>query len=198
VHYALVDDPATLLYLVNQGALTFHTWLSRREDLDRPDVVLFDLDPGRASFAAVVDLAKRLHKVLDGDGVEAFVKTSGKSGLHILTAWERPGGFEEARAWAGEVAARLAGSAADLATTEIRKAKRGDRVYIDILQNARGHHVVPPYVLRAVPGLPASTPLAWRELTSRLDPARFDRTTLPARLARQQADPWAGLLGRLG
>jgi bifunctional non-homologous end joining protein LigD len=79
------------------------------------------------------------------------------------------------------------------ATTEIRKAKRGGRVYIDVLQNARGHHAVPPYVLRAVPGATVSTPLAWSELRPDLDPKRFTLRTVPIRLARQKRDPMAPL-----
>ena len=80
------------------------------------------------------------------------------------------------------------------ATVEIRKAKRGDRVYIDVLQNARGHHAVPPYVLRAVPGATVSTPLDWKEVTDGLDPAAFTLKKALARLARRKTDPFAGLL----
>ncbi len=95
VAYAMVNDIETLLYLVNQGALTFHPWLSRVGSLDRPDFVLFDLDPGEADFAAVVALAWRLHELLTEDGAEAVVKTSGKSGLHVLTPWQAEGGYDE-------------------------------------------------------------------------------------------------------
>jgi bifunctional non-homologous end joining protein LigD len=82
----------------------------------------------------------------------------------------------------------------DRATVEVRKPKRAGRVYIDVLQNARGHHAVPPYVLRAVPGATISTPLHRRELTPDLDPASFTPKTIFRRLARQSRDPMAGLL----
>jgi bifunctional non-homologous end joining protein LigD len=82
----------------------------------------------------------------------------------------------------------------DRATTEIRKAKRAERVYIDVLQNARGHHAVPPYVVRAVPRASISTPLRWQELTPDLDPAAFTPKTIFRRLARQRTDPLADLL----
>jgi bifunctional non-homologous end joining protein LigD len=82
----------------------------------------------------------------------------------------------------------------DTVTTEIRKAKRGGRVYIDVLQNARGHHAVPPYVLRAVPGATVSTPLLWAELKAGLDPGKFTLRTVPARLARLKEDPMALLV----
>lgn len=190
VKYVLVNDTPTLLFLVNQGALTFHPWLSRLGDLDRPDVVLFDLDPGPAPFADVVAVAKA---VLAELGSRAVVKTSGKSGLHVLVPWREGGGFDAARAWAGEVAARVAAALPDTATTDIRKAKRGGRVYLDVMQNARGHHAVPPYVLRPVPGATVSTPLRRAELKAGLDPARFTLRTVPARLARLKEDPMAPL-----
>jgi bifunctional non-homologous end joining protein LigD len=193
VEYVLVNDEPTLLYLVNQGALTFHPWLSRVGDLDRPDFVLFDLDPGPASFADAVAVARALHDALKEEGHESLLKTSGKTGLHVLVPWRSPGGFDEAREWAAGVARLVAEALPDRATVEARKAKRGKRVYIDVLQNARGHHAVPPYVVRAVPGASVSTPLEWRELTPSLDPGRFTVKTLPARLARLRRDPPAAL-----
>jgi bifunctional non-homologous end joining protein LigD len=194
VKYVLVNDLPTLLYLVNQGTLTFHPWLSRLEDLDRPDFVLFDLDPGKATFADVVTVARKLHEELTDEHREAVVKTSGKTGLHVLVPWRQKGDFDAARAWALGVAERVAMALPNTATTDIRKAKRGGRVYIDVLQNARGHHAVPPYVLRPVPSAPVSTPLRWEELKSDLDPKRFNIHTVPARLARLKRDPLAPLL----
>jgi bifunctional non-homologous end joining protein LigD len=194
VAYVLVNDLATLLYLVNQGALTFHPWLSRVGSLDRPDFVLFDLDPGAAPFADVVTVARRLREELTGEGREAVVKTSGKSGLHLLVPWREAGGYDEARAWAGAVAGRVAAALPKTATVETRKANRGGRVYIDVLQNARGHHLVAPYVVRAVPGATVSTPLRWSEVKAGLDPKRFTLKTVPARLARLKEDPLAPLL----
>src|SRR5204862_486330 len=84
VRYVLVNNRETLLYLVNQGTLTFHVWFSRIQDLDRPDFVLFDLDPGQASFGDVVTVARELYTVLTAQGRKAFLKTSGKTGLHVL------------------------------------------------------------------------------------------------------------------
>ncbi|AMV36195.1 non-homologous end-joining DNA ligase [Planctomyces sp. SH-PL62] len=196
VRYALVNDEPTLLYLVNQGTLTFHVWASRVGDLDRPDFVLFDLDPGEASFADVVSVARAVKGELDELGVESFVKTSGKTGLHVLTPWTRKTDFDEARAWALELAEKVAGGMPERATVEIRKAKRGGRVYIDVLQNARGHHAVPPYVLRATPGATISTPLDWKEVASKLDPAAFTAKKVLARL--RKVDPFAGLVESFG
>ena len=198
VHYALVNDEPTLLYLVNQGTLTFHVWASRVADLDRPDFVLFDLDPGKAAFADVVAVARAIKASLDELGVESFVKTSGKTGLHVLTPWTREGGFDEARAWALELAEKVAEGMPERATVEIRKAKRGDRVYIDVLQNARGHHAVPPYVLRAVPGATISTPLDWKEVTDRLDPGVVHGEEGRSPGSPAKADPMADFLATFG
>lgn len=194
VHYALVNDTPTLLYLVNQGTLTFHVWSSRVQDLDRPDFVLFDLDPGNAKFADVVEVAKGLRTMLKGEGIETFVKTSGKSGLHVLTPWSGNGGYDEARAWAHEIALRVAGERPNQVTVEIRKANRGERVYIDVMQNVRGHHAVPPYVVRAIPSAAISTPLDWKEVTPALNLASFTPRTIFRRLSRRKTDPLAGLL----
>ncbi len=194
VRYVLVNDLQTLLYLVNQGALTFHTWPSRVSSPDRPDFVLFDLDPGEAGLAAAAEVARRLHAELKAEGHEALVKTSGRSGLHVLAPWRESGGYEEAREWARSVAARVAEALPERATVEVRKAKRAGRVYVDVLQNARGHHAVPPYVLRAVPGATVSMPLAWSEVTARLSPGRFEPRAALRRLARQKRDPLAALL----
>jgi bifunctional non-homologous end joining protein LigD len=194
VHYALVNSLQTLLYLVNQGALTFHTWLSRVPDLDRPDFVLFDLDPGPAAFSEVVAVALVLQKKLKHQRRPAFLKTTGKSGLHVLVPWEEKGGYDEAREWAREVGAQVVAEMPERATIEIRKANRGKRVYVDTMQNARGHHAVPPYVLRAVPAATISMPLSWKELTPDLDPARFTIKTVLRRLARQKKDPFGPLV----
>jgi bifunctional non-homologous end joining protein LigD len=198
VPYTLVNDEPTLLYLVNQGTLTFHVGFSRLADLDRPDVVLFDLDPGQASFVGVVAVARALHTVLRDEGRQAYVKTSGKTGLHIFVPWEGQSDYDQARAWTAAMAERVVDALPRQATIERSKAKRGKRVYIDVMQNAKGHHAVPPYVLRAVPGAPVSTPLHWQELTPKLDPSAYNLKTIFQRLARQRHDPMAGLLRAFG
>ena len=193
VQYALINDEQTLAYLVNQGAITFHPFLSRTADLDRPDFVLFDLDPGGAKFADVVRIAKALHFLLDQMGKENFVKTSGKSGLHVLVPWREKGGYDTAREWAMALAGGVVTSLPDVATTERLKAEREGRVYVDVIQNARGHHAVPPYVLRPTPQATVSTPLDWKEVTPKLDPKRFNLRTAPKRFS-SKPDPLAPLI----
>jgi bifunctional non-homologous end joining protein LigD len=194
VAYVLINDEATLLYLVNQGTLTFHVGCSRITELDRPDWVLFDLDPGEAGMADVVEVAKALHSRLRAERSEAFVKTSGKTGLHVLVPWERATDYAEARMWALAIAQEVVAVLPDRATTERNKTKRGIRVYIDVVQNAMGHHAAPAYVLRAVPTAPVSTPLDWQELTSNLDPTAYNLKTIFRRLGRKRQDPMSRLI----
>ena len=181
VHYALVNEPHTLAYLVNQGAITFHPFFSTVQDLDRPTHVVFDLDPGGAKFADVVKIANVLHETLDGQGLPNFVKTSGKSGLHVMVAWRQRGGFDQARGWAMTVAEAVVRQLPQIATTERMKVARGGRVYVDVIQNAPEKHAVPPYVLRPTPQATVSTPLEWKEVTPKLDPKKFTVKTAPKR-----------------
>lgn len=196
VKYALVNNAETLLYLVNQGALTFHVWPSRVGSLDMPDYVIFDLDRSEATFADVIEVAKRLHKLLAARKVEAAVQTTGKSGLHVMVPWSERTDYDAARTWAMKLAGELVRELPNRATTERLKSGRHGHVYVDVIQNARGHHVVPPYVIRAVPEATVSTPLEWKELNARLDPARFTPAVVLARLNKLKTDPLATISPR--
>jgi bifunctional non-homologous end joining protein LigD len=193
VKYLLVNDKRTLLYLVNQGTITFHPWFSTIDDPDRPTFVLFDIDPHQSTVAQAVRIAKVLRDVLEKERVEPFVKTSGKTGLHVMTPWKDRGNFDQARGWAAGVAARVVDLMPDIATTERHIRKRGQRVYLDVEQNAKGKHGVPPYVLRATPQATVSMPLKWTDLTARLDPKRFTIKTAMKRLEHKR-DPLTRLV----
>jgi bifunctional non-homologous end joining protein LigD len=205
VQYTLVNDVEALMYLVNQNVLTFHVWFSRVSPAgaaDVPDFVLFDVDPHQSTFANAVTVARTLHEILDDAGVENFVKTSGKSGLHVMAPWPAaPAGrakdltYGAARGWAEDIAHRAAAALPAIATTERMIAKRGQRVYVDAMQNAKGKHAVPPYVLRATPQATVSMPLDWKELTPRLSPGQFDLRTALRRIENQRKDPLAALTG---
>ena len=197
IEYTLVNDLETLLYLVNQNAITFHIWFSRVRSPDRPDFVLFDIDPHQSTFANAIKVARKLHELLDDEeGVANFLKTSGKTGLHVMTPWRaRDGGFDEARTWAEGVARRVAAALPDIATIERTISRRGNRVYVDAMQNARGKHAVPPYTLRATLLGTVSMPLEWKELTARLSPKQFDLKASIKRIARWKKDPLAALAG---
>jgi bifunctional non-homologous end joining protein LigD len=183
VNYALVNDKATLLYLVNQGAVTFHPFFSTVGDLDHPTFVVFDIDPHQTTFANAVKVAKVLQKTLEAHKVKPLIKTTGKTGLHVMAPWKR-GGFDEARAWALEIATEVVAKIPDIATLERNIKKRGDRVYLDVMQNSPGKHAVPPYVVRTTPTATVSMPLNWTDLNARLDPKKFTIKTAMKRLKR--------------
>src|SRR4029078_10456549 len=117
-----------------------------------------------------------------------FVKTSGKSGLHVLIPWNsKSGDFDKARGYAAGIAQRVADALPKIATTERSISARGSRVYVDAMQNAKGKHAVPPYVLRATPQAPVSMPLKWSDLTAKLSPTQFDLQSALKRFARMKS-----------
>jgi bifunctional non-homologous end joining protein LigD len=193
VQYLLVNDRPTLLYLVNQGTITFHAWFSRWQTPDRPDFVLFDIDPHQSTFASAIRVAKELRAVLEEDGESGFLKTSGKTGLHVVTPWKRQEQYGAVREWARSIASRVVQRIPQIATIERRIGKRGGRVYLDVEQNAKGKHVVPPYVVRATPTATVSMPIEWKNLTARLEPKKFTIETAPKLLVRKR-DTWRSLL----
>lgn len=181
VNYALVNDKQTLLYLVNQGAVTFHPFFSKIKNLDKPTFVLFDIDPHQSTFAEAVKVTKALKNILDGHGVESLIKTTGKTGLHVMTPWKR-GDYEKARAWALRIATEVVAAIPQSATLERNIKKRGRKVYVDVIQNAAGKHAVPPWVVRTTPSGTVSMPIEWTELNARLDPKKFNIKTALKRL----------------
>lgn len=187
VQYVLANDLDSLLYLVNQGCIAFHIYESRVKKLEHPDFVLFDLDPGDGAISDLVKVANVVRKLLQADKAKAFIKTSGKRGLHILSPWKKRTGYDEARNWATNIAERAADELSTIATLERSIAARKGKLYIDVIQNALGHHVVAPYTLRAVPRATVSTPLDWTEVTPKL---KLNNFTTTAVLSRKPLPDW--------
>lgn len=188
-----VDNEAALVYLANQGCITPHAWLSRADRLRHPDRLIFDLDPEADDFGAVVAAARAVRALLDELGLRAFVMTTGSSGLHVTVALDRSADFDAAHVFARDAAGLLARRHPEALTVEPRKQQRRGRVYLDYLRNTYGHTAVPPYAVRALPGAPVATPLAWDELdTPGLDARRYTLRNVFDRLARVD-DPWADL-----
>ena len=193
VTHAVIEDADTLIYLANQNTITPHVWLSRMDRLDRPDRLVFDLDPSVEDFAAVRRAARELGELLEELGLAPYAMATGSRGLHLWVPIRREHDFEEVRAFAREVAQVMVGRRPDALTLEARKAKRGDRLLIDINRNAWAQTAVPPYAARPRPNAPVATPLEWRELgDSRLRPDRFTVKNLFRRLAAK-GDPWQGM-----
>src|SRR5919107_4762511 len=185
----VVDDRRSLVYLAQQACLTPHTWLSTRKDLERPDQLVFDLDPSDDSLPKVRRATRMVGELLDDLGLTTYLKTTGSRGYHVLVPLRPALTFDEVRGFARACGQRLVEKAPQLLTLEQRKAKRGDRVFVDIGRNAYGQTAVPAYAIRARPGAPVSTPITWEEL-SRVRPAQFTVTSVRRRLARR-ACPWA-------
>lgn len=196
VQHVICDQEATLVYLAGQACLTPHIFLSRRDRLDHPDHMIFDLDPPEAGrFGVVRDGALRLRALLaDELGLVSFVKTTGSTGLHVHVPLDRRNDFDSVREFAHGVATLLAAREPDRFTVEQRRARRGDRVFIDVLRNAYAQTVVAPYAVRARAGAPAARPLSWEQVADpRLRPDQFPLRTAAAWLGE---DPWSALARR--
>jgi bifunctional non-homologous end joining protein LigD len=193
VTHAITCNAATLVFLADQACITPHVWLSRADDLGRPDRMVFDLDPSGEDFAGVRAAARAVGEVLRDVGLVPFAMATGSRGLHVWVPIRRRSGFDEVRAFARDVARHLAELHPRHLTVEQRKAKREGRILIDVLRNGYAQTAVPPYAVRARSQAPVATPLQWDELSdSKLRPDRWTIRSLPRRLARR-GDPWAGI-----
>ena len=193
VEHIVVRNAAGLVYLANQGTLTIHTWLSRRDRLHHPDRMAIDLDPPDDDFGPVRDAARLTADFLRELGLTPYVMTTGSRGLHVVVPLDRSADFDAVRDFARRAADLLAERHPDTLTAEQRKDKRKGRLYLDVMRNAYGQTAVMPYSLRAKPGAPVATPLAWDELgAGDLTAQRYHIGNLFRRLG-QIEDPWADM-----
>jgi bifunctional non-homologous end joining protein LigD len=193
VDFPLVNDELALLWMVNMGCIDMNTWYSRIDKPDRPDFVLFDLDPTpEVPWSQTIEVALLVKELLDGLGLASYPKTSGGKGFHVLVPLDRRSTYDDSRSFAELVAGTIARSRPKLATTQwSKKLRRG--VLIDSNQNGEGKTIASVYSVRPHPGAPVSTPLEWDEVVPDLDPAAF---TMPAVLERvaQRGDLYEGVL----
>ena len=193
LNHAVIRDADTLVYLANHGTITPHVWLSRIDRIDRPDRLVFDLDPSVEDFTAVRRAAREIGELLLEIGLTPYAMATGSRGLHLWIPIRRDQPFEDVREFAREVAQVMTARRPDELTLEARKKNRGDRILIDINRNAYAQTAVPPYAVRPRPQAPVATPLAWDELAdSRLRPDRFTVKNVFRRLAAK-GDPWEGM-----
>jgi bifunctional non-homologous end joining protein LigD len=187
VDYIIGGDRATLVYMANLGAIERHPWHSRIEHLDRPDWVVFDLDPENVDFTVVCEMAVSTRDILAGLGLESYVKTSGSRGLHVYVPVKAVHDYELTARFAELVAKLVVRENPSVATIERSLKKRQHaRIYIDHMQNARGKSVVAPYSVRPRAGAPVSAPLTWDEVKRRkIRPQDFTIKNISARLARK-------------
>ncbi|KOG43010.1 non-homologous end-joining DNA ligase [Streptomyces resistomycificus] len=197
VRHTVCDDTATLLYLADQAALTLHRWLSRVGRVERPDRMVFDLDPAGDTaddFEAVREAARLLGELLDALKLPSVLMTTGSRGLHVIVPVDGHHDFDEVRSFARNVADTLVAGHPDRLTTAARKKERGDRLYLDIQRNAYAQTAVAPFTVRAKPGAPVATPFAWAQLD---DPGLdAQRWTVADAVDQARTDPWAGVMAR--
>jgi bifunctional non-homologous end joining protein LigD len=194
VEHVIVDQAATLVYLANQACITVHGFLSRLDELQNPDQLIFDLDPPGSEFALARRVALDLRGILENEvGLTSFVKTTGGDGLHVIVPLDRTADFDAVRAFAREVAAILVERDPKRVTVEQRVGARGKRLYVDVMRNAYAQTAVVPYTVRARRGATVAMPVSWDEVTdAQLRPDRYTIKNVPA-LLEQREDPWRGM-----
>ena len=193
IRYPLVNDELALLWMVNMACIDMNAWYSRVDKPDRPDFVLFDLDPSEdVGFGEVIDVALLLKQALDGLGLESFPKTSGADGIHVLVPITRRHTYDDTREFSEIVARALARTHRGLVTTEWSKAKRRG-VLIDSNQNGEGKTIASAYSVRPRAGAPVSTPLRWDEVNEKLNPSTYTMDVVLSRV-EQHGDLYEGML----
>ncbi len=190
--HAVAGHVRDLAWLANQDVTTIHAFLSRRPRLERADLLVVDLDPpGEGHFDLVRETARRVRAALDDLGLPSYVQTTGSRGLHVVVPLRAEEGFDEVRSFGRDLAAHLAGKDPDRLTVQARKEKRAERLYLDVMRNGYAQTFVAPYAVRARPGAPVATPLAWDEVDdATLRPDGFTLADVLRRVA-DNGDPWA-------
>jgi bifunctional non-homologous end joining protein LigD len=189
IRYFICDCEEALLYLANMGSIPLHIWASREGSLELPDWCVIDLDPKEAPFSDVIRCAQVLRRVCESVDLPSYVKTTGKTGLHILLPLGRQCTYEQSR-MLGELLARVVlRELGDIATITRHVTKRGDKVYLDYLQNRHGQTIVAPFSVRPLPGATVSMPLQWEEVDGSLDPRLHTIRNALDRIEKMGADP---------
>ncbi|WCQ89297.1 non-homologous end-joining DNA ligase [Sorangium sp. Soce836] len=191
--YLVADSAEALVSLAQMGILEIHTWNSTTSRLEKPDRVVFDLDPDPSvAWERVIAAALLLRDRLAELGLESFVKTTGGKGFHIVVPLTPSSGWDECLAFTKALAGDIARRDPEGYTIAVSKAQRKGKIFIDYLRNTRGATSVAAYSTRARPGAPVSAPLSWDELGPEMRSDRFTLRSLPERLASLREDPWAG------
>jgi len=189
--YISVEDAKSYLALAQFGVVEFHAWGSLRTALDKPDRIVFDLDPGEGiEWREVVEAAVHIRGELEAMGLVPYVKTSGGRGAHVVVPITPKLSWKQVHPATSAISTALAKTAPDTFTTTMGKDNRKRRIFIDFHRNARSATAVAPYSLRARTNLPASTPLSWDDLESIDSPQDLNYSSLPG-LLTTSGDPWA-------
>jgi bifunctional non-homologous end joining protein LigD len=188
--YVVGTDRAALVYLLNLGFLSHHPWSSTVDAIDRPDMLLFDLDPIEIAFREVRNAAMLMRDLLMTYKIRSWVKTSGGRGLHVMAPLAPVHDFDQVLAAAETITRMARQREPSLFTLDMRRARRRGKILIDVHRNHRGATLVSPYAVREYPGAPVSTPLEWHELERGIYPEDFHLRNTRERLTRV-GDPLA-------
>ena len=194
VQYMRVHNMEGIIALAQLGTLEIHTWGAHADQLEQPDLMVFDLDPDPSvGWDQVAVGAFELRRQLHDAGLESFVKTTGGKGLHVVAPITRGIGWDDFKSFTKAVVEAMQRGAPTRYTTNMAKAQRKGKIFLDYLRNGRGATFVAPYSPRARPGAPVAVPVTWEELAHGVDPASFTTATVPRRLATRGGDPWAAI-----
>ena len=190
--YLIADNISGVVSLAQMDVLEIHTWNSIFEDVERPNRLVFDLDPGdEVDWPAVVRGARMVRDALTALKLESFVKTTGGRGLHVVVPLTPHADWTQCLDFSRALSERFEQAQPERYTTAFAKAGRSRKILIDYLRNNRTNTSIAAYSTRSREGAPVSVPLTWEELRVSLDPRSFTVLTLPKRLARLKTDPWA-------
>src|SRR5271168_1468382 len=190
ISYFILESEEALAYVANLAAVTIHIWSSRIPHLERPDWLLFDIDPKGTTTRRAVEVAREVAAVLREVALEPCLKTSGQMGIHVVVGLASKYTYEQAKMFSELVAQVVVNRIPAIATINRNPRTRNGRVYIDYLQLGHGKTIAAPFSVRPMPGAPVSAPMTWKELKPSLDPGVYNIATMPARMARIKRDPF--------
>jgi len=193
--YLLCNDQATLLYMANLGCIEINPWNSRVNHIESPDWMVIDLDPEDIDFKSVVEVALEVKKLMDELETPCYCKTSGATGLHINIPLDAKYEYNTVRDFAHVIAHAINERLPEITSIERMPKRRQHKVYVDYLQNSRGQTLAAPYSVRPKPGATVSTPLEWKEVNEKLNPAAFTIKNILKRIEKK-GDLWKPVTGR--
>lgn len=186
INYLLCQNEATLLFMANLGCIEINPWNSMIDAIEKPSWAVIDIDPSKNNnFSQVKEVALATKEVLDLAGIEGFCKTSGSTGMHIYLPMGGQYSYDEVRDFTKLLCFLIKEKLPDLTTLERMISKRGDRIYLDFLQNRYGQTLAAPYCVRPKPGAPVSAPIEWDEITDQLEIPDFNITNMAERLKKK-------------
>lgn len=190
-HYIYIKDKTGLLTLAQMGVLEIHVWNCHIDKVEKPDMIVFDLDPAPdVEWKKVIHAARFIRDNLEKINLQSFVRTTGGKGLHVVIPIKRQYDWDEIIAFSQAFVNYLVALKPNDYIGTMSKAKRTGKIFIDYLRNLRGATAISSYSTRALKNAPIATPLSWDELTTKIKPDSFTLTNLPKRLAKLKNDPW--------